>query len=245
VEGRSAEIVIIVKMIFQSKVSVVIPAHNEEENVEQVIRSILLQTYKNFEIILVDNASTDRTAEIAKKFPIRVVEEERKGTQWAREAGRKTAAGEIIANIDADCIADLNWLEAALRHFADEKVIVVTGPADYYDASGFFRYISLFVQQYIYSFINFILQRFNKGAVIIEGNVLFRSSVLEKIGGYNTKIIFWGDGADLARKITPLGSVVFDKNLIMKTSARRFKREGTLKIFSLYVYHFFKQVLKN
>lgn len=226
------------------KVSVVIPAHNEEKNIEAVIRSIVSQTYSAAEIIIVDNASTDRTAEIAKKFPVKVIIESRKGTQWAREAGRKAAIGDFIANIDADCIASKDWLRNSLRVFEDEYVVAVSGPYDYFDAGWFFRNTSLFLQFYLYTFLNGFFQKLRLGGVLIEGNVIFRASALEKIGGYNTDIVFYGDGADLGKQISKVGKIIFNRKLIMKTSYRRFKQEGVLKITVLYFFHFFKQIFK-
>src|SRR5581483_9075806 len=113
-------------------VSVVVPAHNEEKNVAQTIEALLAQNYPNFEIIVVNNASTDKTSEIVSKFPVKLVHEPRKGLLWARERGRVEASGEIIANIDADCLPDENWIHTAVAHFDSHEVSAVTGPYDYH-----------------------------------------------------------------------------------------------------------------
>ena len=143
------------------KISIVIPAYNEEKAIESVIDACLKQTYPDFEIIVVDNASTDKTSELAQKKKVKVVLENRKGLLWAREAGRKVATGQIIANLDADCLPDPDWLQKGAMHFSDEKISATTGPYDYYDGSKFFRSFSLFTQKNLYSLISIILQKIN------------------------------------------------------------------------------------
>src|SRR5689334_20387724 len=99
------------------KISVIIPAYNEEQALAATIQSVLDQNYPNFEIIIVNNASSDNTQEIAQRFPVKVVLEPRKGLLYARERGRKEATGEIIANIDADCLPKSNWLSSGIKLF--------------------------------------------------------------------------------------------------------------------------------
>ncbi len=233
------------------KISVVVPAHNEEKCIRDVISAVLRQDYPDFEMIVVDNASKDHTYEYAKEFPITVAKEERKGTQWARECGRNLAKGEIIAYLDSDCIPDKDWLSKASKIFDDEKVVAVTGPYDYYDSSFSFRLISLWIQKYIYSVNNVILQFFKKGAVLIGGNMLIRASSLRDIGGLDTSIVFYGDDTDTAKRLSAVGQIYFEKNLIMKTSDRRFKGHGIFKTMMSYFITFYsttffgKSAVKN
>lgn len=227
------------------KVSVIIPAFNEESYIADTINAVLKQTYPNFEIIVVDNASTDRTGEIAKSFgdKVKVLYESRKGTQWARECGRLAATGEIIANVDADCLPDSDWLSNGIKFFNSKDVVALGGPYDYYDAPKFFRWFSLFFQKTIYVFSNWFFQKIGKGAVLIGGNVFLRSDALEKAGVYNTNLVFYGDDTDTAKRMAKQGRVVFNKNFVMKTTARRLKNQGILKTSITYFFHFFKVIL--
>lgn len=229
------------------KISVIIPAYNEESVISDTIKAVLAQNYPDFEIIVVNNASTDRTAQIVSKFPVKLVDEPRKGLLWARERGRIEATGDIIANIDADCLPEPGWLYRGFHHFNDEKVSGVTGPYDYYDGAPIFRTISLFIQKNIYYIVNKILQLYfiKSGAILIGGNNFIRSKSIEKAGGYNTSIIFYGEDTDTAKRIAKHGKVIFDRSLYMKTSARRFKSEGTLNITIKYVFHFFKTIFSK
>ena len=229
------------------KISIVIPAHNEEASLPETLRAALAQDHPDYEVIVVDNASTDRTYEVASGFPIIVVRESRKGLLWARECGRLEAKGEIIANMDADCLPEKDWLSRGSKHFSDEKVSAVTGPYDYYDADPIFRGISLFMQKYVYRPVNIVFQlpAVRAGAILIGGNNLIRKSAIEKAGGYNTDLAFYGEDTDTAKRVSAHGTVIFDNRLTMKTSARRFKSEGVLNITGKYIYHFFKTIFSK
>lgn len=226
------------------KISVVVPAYNEEKNISATILALLAQDHPNFEIIVVNNASTDRTAEIAGRYPIKVVTEMRKGLLLAREAGRRSASGEIIANCDADCLPRPDWLSRGARYFKDEKVAAVSGPYYYYDGGRFFRYSSLIVQSVSYPIANrlFQLPFIRKGATLIGGNNFIRATAIEKAGGYDTSIAFYGEDTDTAKRVSAFGRVIFSPRVIMRTSARRFKAEGTINLMLKYWYFFFKTI---
>ncbi len=95
------------------KVSVIIPVYNGEKYIKQTLFSVFEQTFKDFEVILVDDGSQDKTKEILKKYnkKIRYIYQENKGTAAARNTGIKAAKGEYIAFLDQD---DL-WLPQKLE----------------------------------------------------------------------------------------------------------------------------------
>lgn len=113
------------------KVSVIIPAYNAEKTLIKCLNSVLKQNYKNYEVIVVDNSSTDKTKEIIKEFQkknkeIRYIFESKKGRGVARNAGIKKAKGEIIAMTDSDCIVPENWIEELIKPliFENEKIVM-------------------------------------------------------------------------------------------------------------------------
>ncbi len=228
------------------KVSIVIPAYNEEAGLARTMRSALEQDYDDFEVIVVNNASTDRTEEIARGFSeVTVVNESRRGLLLAREAGRLVASGDIIANMDSDCLPDPDWLSKGSAYFDDANVSAVSGPYDYYDGGLVFRYGSLFTQMSIYWLASKIMQLsgIRAGALIIGGNDMIRAEALKKAGGYNTALTFYGEDTDTAKRVSKFGKVIFSNRMIMKTSARRFKAEGIIKLQLKYLKYFFKTIM--
>lgn len=95
-----------------SKVSVIIPTFNSAHLVGQAIKSVLEQTYSDFELIVVDDGSKDKTGEVLASFGdrIRVITQENKGVAVARNVGIENATGEYIAFLDADDV----WLPSKL-----------------------------------------------------------------------------------------------------------------------------------
>ncbi len=225
------------------KASIVIPAYNEEKVISPTLRAILAQDYPDFEVIVVNNASKDRTHEVAASFPgVKVVDESRKGLLWARERGRIEATGDIIVNIDADCLPEKNWLSHGIAFFDNPKIVGVTGPYDYFDGGWVFRNVSFLFQSNIYWVVSRIVQLpfIKQGAILIGGNNFIRKEALEKAGGYNTALTFYGEDTDTAKRVAKSGYVLFSRSVVMKTSARRFIEEGKVNITLKYLYHFFR-----
>ena len=99
-------------------VSVIVPVFNAERHIEDCIRSLLNQSYPAHEIIVVDDGSTDRTSEIARRFDVTLIDREKNGgAAAARAHGASKASGEILAFLDSDCVAPPNWLETIAAEF--------------------------------------------------------------------------------------------------------------------------------
>lgn len=123
-----------------ASVSIVIPAYNEEDTIERCLRAALDQSVTALEIIVVDNRSTDRTAEIVLAFaatstvPIRIVQQTRtQGITATRNFGFDLAAGEVIGRIDADSVITRDWVERVAKAMQDPRTAAVSGPVTYYD----------------------------------------------------------------------------------------------------------------
>src|SRR3989344_7281398 len=116
------------------KVSVVIPAFNEEKYIGNCLRSVANQSEKPDEIIVVDNNSKDRTVEIAKKFKVKVLSETKQGISYARNKGFNSAKYETIARCDADSIVPKNWIKKIKKGFQKHTAIDgLTGIAIFFD----------------------------------------------------------------------------------------------------------------
>ena len=128
------------------KISFVIPAHNEEKVIGKCLESVKDEISKysyETEIVVVNNASTDRTTDIAKSFKdVRVVDEHKKSLVYARKCGMEHSSGEIIANIDSDVILPDGWLKKVMDEFeADDTLVALSGPYIYYDLTYFERFL--------------------------------------------------------------------------------------------------------
>ena len=100
-------------------VSVIVCAHNEAQYLAPCLYSLLAQSRPPDEIIVINNASSDATGEVARRVPgVRVIDEPRKGLVVARETGRRAATGDVLVYLDADCRAPLTWLERVEAKFA-------------------------------------------------------------------------------------------------------------------------------
>ena len=120
--------------VSKPRISVVIPAYNEEEYLGTCLEAITDQAYKPFEVIVVDNGSLDQTVAIAQSFPgVRVVAEPTHGIFAAVTTGFDEARGSIIARTDADSRPEADWLEAIVKAFEDEALSALSGPIYYYD----------------------------------------------------------------------------------------------------------------
>lgn len=102
--------------------SVIIPAYNEEENLENLLKDLRRQTYKKFETIVVDDASTDRTVEIANKHGAKVVVSGKHNLSHSRNLGIRKSKGGIIINLDADYRVNKRFLQKIAAAFKDPDI---------------------------------------------------------------------------------------------------------------------------
>jgi len=109
-------------------VSVYVPAYNAERYIEESLKSVLNQSYPIDKIIVVDDGSTDRTFEIASRLCANVIRHDKnRGIAASRNTAVTAIGSEFVASIDADCIAERDWLKESMRHFSDLRVVGVGG----------------------------------------------------------------------------------------------------------------------
>ena len=217
------------------RLSFVIPAYNEENYLPACLESILAQAGDlagEVEIVVVNNASSDRTRRVALSYPSVVcVDELRKGLPFARQAGFLASTGELIANVDADSRLTPGWVEQVLEAFTERgKMVALSGPVEYYDLTPSQAVsVQLF---YMLAYLLYLVNRYvlRAGSMVQGGNFVLRREALESIGGFNTSIAFYGEDTDIARRLHRVGEVVFTFQLKMYSSARRLKKEGMLRI---------------
>lgn len=174
------------------RASIVIPAFNEEKNLERVLPAVIAQLEPGDEVLVVDNVSRDNTAAVARGFGAKVVSESRRGRGRARNAGFKHSQGEFIVFLDADCLPQKNWLHNLLAPFSDDSVGCVGGEimnADIETPLGKYLASKGHLSQavtFAHPFLPFAQ----------TGNIAFRRSVLERVGIFDDRMEE-GEDADL------------------------------------------------
>lgn len=106
-----------------NKISVIIPVYNEELAISKCLNSLKQQSYKNFEIIVVDDGSTDSTKSVIKPFGVILLEQQHKGPGTARNLGAKHAKGDILVFVDADMTFDPDFISDLILPIQEKKAI--------------------------------------------------------------------------------------------------------------------------
>jgi len=213
-------------------VSVIIPAHNEEAFIGKCLDSLSKQTLekKFFEVIVINNASKDNTAKIARKYDVRVIDEERKSVVLARQKGVDASKGEIIVSADADTVYPANWLKKIKADFDKNKeLIAVVGWIYYTKTPTFFNLFNAFNQE-----VNLFLEKYTgRFPIAYAANLAFKKTALEAIGGYPKYLVELGDQQYLLHRFFRLGKVIIDPGIRCFTSGRRLQSVGK----NLFVYN--------
>lgn len=181
-------------------ISIIVPSYNSEKTIEDLLLSLLNQTYKGeYEIIVVDS-SNDRTPEIVSKFPVKLLRSEPKGPGAARNLGVKHAKGDIIVFIDSDCVAPKDWLENLLKPLSDKEVVGVGGT---YKVKNKDSLIARFAQYEIED-RHKKMEKMESIDFVGTYNCAYRKKVFLEVGGFDTKFLQSEDG-ELSYKISEAG----------------------------------------
>lgn len=192
------------------KISVVIPVYNQAELVRKALESLKAQSFRDFEIIVVDDASTDDSYEIAKQYTPKAFKNlKNKGPAFNRNLGIKVAEADIIAFTDSDCVADQNWLKSIFEAMQDTNTGVVMGKTtipkstylgDSISALGFPAGANVGFDK---------IWKVDKDGFtdhISSCNVAIRKSIIEKFGGFDESFpMAGGEDTELSYRYTKNG----------------------------------------
>jgi len=177
-----------------------------------------------YEIIVVDNGSTDRTAEIARRYGARLVVEPRKGVARARQAGFEAARGVVIASTDADTIVTPFWVSRIAWHFRTVPTLgAVYGPVWWPEA----RLLERLVFRYPITWALWASNRLGR-SLWWGSNFAVRRQVFLEAGGFPVDWLSDED-TDLSLRVSRIAAVRFDPSLIVCASDRR-AREGWQRV---------------
>ena len=129
---------IMVQVSEYPSLSIIIPVLNMGRTVRSTLESLMRLDYprENLEIIVVDGKSRDNTRKIVEEYPVRLVDQEGKGLNAARNTGIKYSSGEILAYTDGDCVVPRDWAKKIVENFRDPFIGFVGGTMDGYDRTS-------------------------------------------------------------------------------------------------------------
>lgn len=216
-------------------VSIGIVAYNEEKNILRSIASLANQKTKYpFEIIYVDNNSTDNTKEIMEKTGVKVISQPQKGIPKARQAALEAAKGKFHLSGDADCIYPPYWIEEMMKKLEEEGVAGVYGRVAFYSHN----YKTFRLGFVLYEIIKYWIHDFrgiNRPELSVCANSFgFIKEYADKIGGWNISIKRGSDGY-MAWKLKDYGKIIpvrTEKSLVW-TVDRSLTRDGNLFVSTI------------
>jgi len=187
------------------RVSICIAVRDSEKYIGNCIRSLVAQTTKDFEIVVIEDPPYDNTRKILYSFKDERIVYVRNsiplGIYKTRNVCIKQAKGDYIFFTDGDCVVSLDWIEQGLKLLSRSDCVGVEGKT---------YYVS---ERYEPSFSDMVIQN-RKGGLFMTCNIAYKRAVIEKIGGFDERYSRVGD-RDLALRSSRLGKIPFNPNMIV------------------------------
>jgi len=204
-------------------ISIVIPAHNEEEFLPATLNALKKQNYRHFETIVVTNGCTDRTADAVRGKCDQLYELEERGLGPARNLGAAKARGNLLLFLDADTILEPNALQIIARKFKrHHSAGTLRGVPDYDKAS----------YKVIYFLKNFVHKSHaHHGS---SGVILCWKDHFDAVGGFDNEL-YLRENSDLMKKLRQFGSYKYISSTPAITSMRRYEKTGTSEMVLLWL----------
>ncbi len=199
--------------------SVIVPTYNRLHLLKRTIDSLNQQTFKDFEIIIVDDGSTDGTAQyltdLEKNGRIIPIFQSNKGPAVARNVGIRRASGKYIAFTDDDCIVPSDWLEKLHAHFKIGKIAGVGGSARTGDTSNLYAIANDMI-------VNFLKYELNERYQITppfltSNNTAYSKLCLESVGGFDEGYFIGAEERDLNYRLFLKGErLTYDPDIVVE-----------------------------
>src|SRR5205814_683100 len=183
------------------RISVIVCSYNGARTIRDCLEALERLTYSDYEVIVVDDGSTDTTAAIARRYDCRLIQTENRGLASARNTGLHAARGEIVAYIDDDAYPDPDWLTYLANRFLSTAHVGVGGPNIAPAGDG---RIAECVARAPGGPVHVLLS--DREAEHIPGcNMAFRRDRLQAIGGFDTQFRIAGDDVDVCWRLQNSG----------------------------------------
>jgi glycosyltransferase involved in cell wall biosynthesis len=213
--------------------SIIVPTYQEEGCIELCLRSIIQQDYKRaeYEIIVSDANSPDRTIEKAQKYSDKIISNNRRGIAYGRNAGAQSALGDILVFVDADVTLSTDFLFQCHQVFKNPAVVGMTGIAAPSDGR--------FMQRCVYRSTYCMVRIFHLlGVSLFPGIcIAYRQETFKKLGGFREDFGIVED-LDLSRRISHLGKCTVNKKARAFVSTRRLEKH----LLSTVTYHIYSDI---
>ncbi len=199
-----------IKDISDLKISVVMPAFNEEKRIADTLKTVLNQDFKGeYEVVVCDNNSSDKTSQVAEKFNVKVVKELKKGSRFAYDRAIKESSGDLILITNADVILPINWISRILEEYRDSEIVGVGTRVDFYDCPTWVKKI-----------FNF-MWNINPKKAMWGTSMSVRREYFDKIGGFDNGVNT-NEDAIFSLLLEKHGKVKFIEDVVVLMDGRRF-----------------------
>ena len=197
-------------------ISVIVPAYNEEKFIAACILSLEKQNFNkdDYEVIIIDNGSTDNTAKIVKNFNVKLIHESKKGISYALNRGILEAKGRIVAVTNADSVVSSNWVSNIYSAFKNNSNAAIVSGRLILIPSNFLSYMG---ELFINFAGGFVLKN------IVGPNFAIKKDIFCKVGGLKENINFNCETELFLRIKKNKGTAVFLWSNPVITSSRHFK----------------------
>jgi cellulose synthase/poly-beta-1,6-N-acetylglucosamine synthase-like glycosyltransferase len=196
------------------KYSVIIPAYNAIRTIEPCLKGLTQQSIDKgkYEVIVIDDGSTDRTSDIIKQFPVKYFWQNKQGPATARNRGAQEAKGDIILFTDADCVPQHNWIEEMARPFHDANVMADKGAYKTNQTALTARFAQIEFEERFK-----MLEKAESIDVVFTYSAGYRKSIFLSLGGFDPLFpVANNEDTELSYRMSQAGyRMVFNPNAIV------------------------------
>lgn len=198
------------------KFSILVPAYNEEQSIASCLNSLISVVYDDKEIIVIDDASTDRTVQAIEKLlykgVVLVRREKNGGRAAALNSGLQRAAGDVIITTDADTVVPSDWLQKFASCFEQQGVVAVGGAYQAYNKDKSLANATSILDQILNGVFRKSLVPNKLSGV---NSAILRKALLD-LGGFNENS-WWSEDSELGWKLKKIGRVIYDSGNVVNT----------------------------